>query len=205
MNINTIGVMIFWRVILGIGIGGGYPTAAAMTSEVANVRWRGIMTAAAFAASGAGQLGLAIVFFCCIVGFRQPLMDSSCDVQCQVALDKVWRIVIGLGLVPAIVALYIRLIVPETVRFTLDVVGEERAAAADAMRYISGRDIHETPLGFTSPGSETYSARTASLRGFMQYFGSWTNGRVLLGTAGSWFLLDIAFVRMPMPAGLIYI
>lgn len=33
----------------------------------------------------------------------------------------------------------------------------------------------------------------ASFRDFVKYFGQWKNGKILLGTAGSWFCLDVAF------------
>jgi MFS transporter, PHS family, inorganic phosphate transporter len=33
----------------------------------------------------------------------------------------------------------------------------------------------------------------ASFRDFISFYGKWKNGRILLGTAGSWFLFDVAF------------
>ena len=39
-----------------------------------------------------------------------------------VAMDTCWRFLVGLGCVPGVVALYFRLTVPETPRFTMDVV-----------------------------------------------------------------------------------
>src|SRR5436190_24170195 len=39
-SINVVGVTIFWRLILGIGICGGYPNSLVLVSEFATVRWR---------------------------------------------------------------------------------------------------------------------------------------------------------------------
>jgi hypothetical protein len=41
---------------------------------------------------------------------------QSCD-----ALDKVWRVIVGLGVVPAILTYYLRTRLPETPRFTAHV------------------------------------------------------------------------------------
>ena len=45
-SLSIFGVMIFWRVILGTGIGGDYPLSSIITSEFATVKWRGAMMAA---------------------------------------------------------------------------------------------------------------------------------------------------------------
>ena len=49
---SAVGIMIFWRVLLGIGIGGDYPMAAVITSEFASTRYRGRMMAAVFSMQG---------------------------------------------------------------------------------------------------------------------------------------------------------
>jgi MFS transporter, PHS family, inorganic phosphate transporter len=49
---SAVGVIIFWRVILGVGIGGDYPMAAVITSEFASTRYRGRMMAAVFSMQG---------------------------------------------------------------------------------------------------------------------------------------------------------
>lgn len=41
----------------------------------------------------------------------------------------------------------------------------------------------------------------ASWADFIGYIGQWKNGKVLLGTAGSWFLLDVAFYGKILPVG----
>lgn len=42
-SMSIVGVIIFWRVIMGIGIGGDYPLSSIITSEFATTKWRGAM------------------------------------------------------------------------------------------------------------------------------------------------------------------
>src|SRR5579859_2363848 len=138
-SISIVGVMIFWRVILGTGVGGGYPLSSIITSEFATVKWRGAMMAAVFANQRFGQFTAALVSFICTVGFKNSLLGTTCGPDCQSALDKSWQIIYGFGAVPACGALYLRLTIPETIRYTLDVNNNEKVAAADALKYTSGK------------------------------------------------------------------
>jgi PHS family inorganic phosphate transporter-like MFS transporter len=49
---SAVGVIVFWRVVLGLGVGGDYPMAAVITSEFASTRYRGRMMAAVFSMQG---------------------------------------------------------------------------------------------------------------------------------------------------------
>ena len=199
-SINVIGVTIFWRIILGIGIGGDYPNSSVLVSEFSTVRWRGAMMAAMFSSQGLGAFTAALVSFLCITGWKDTLQSNECDPDCQLALDKAWRIVYGIGILPAVVALFFRLTIPETIRYTLDVSRNEPNAARDAVRFMDGVRVDDatTLLGnrLDLPGGFQAPPR-AGFRDFKRYFGLWKNGKVLLGTAGSWFLLDTAFVPSP--------
>lgn len=191
-SVNVIGSLIFWRVILGIGVGGDYPISSIITSEFATLKWRGAMMATVFACQGFGQFTAALVSFLCTLGFKNSLQVTTCGPQCQEVLDKSWRIIYGFGAVPAIFALYFRLTIPETIRYTLDVERDARNAAADADRYTSGKygSAKRGTIKIIIEGGPP----KASFRDFFHHFGQWKNGKVLIGTAGSWFLMDIAFV-----------
>src|ERR1700738_2266680 len=130
-SIGVIGLTIFWRVILGIGIGGDYPNSSVMVSEFASVRWRGAMMAAMFAAQGFGAFSAAMVSFLCAQGFKNSLQATTCDEECRIQLDKAWRIVYGMGILPAVVALFLRLTIPETIRYTLDITRHEQNNTRD--------------------------------------------------------------------------
>jgi len=198
--VDVFGVMIFWRVLLGTGVGGDYPLSSIITSEFATVKWRGAMMAAVFANQGFGQFTAALVAFISTVGFKNSLQVNTCGSDCQAALDKAWRIVYGFGAVPACAALYFRLTIPETIRYTLDVARNEKIAAADAVKYVSGKHGSAAlgEFGYTPDAQIIVEQETgppkASFRDFIHHFGQWKNGKTLLGTAGSWFCLDIAFV-----------
>lgn len=48
-SVNIIGAIIFWRVIMGLGVGGDYPLSSVITSEFSSTKWRGAMINAVFA------------------------------------------------------------------------------------------------------------------------------------------------------------
>ena len=194
-SVDVVGAMIFWRVVLGIGVGGDYPISSIITSEFATLKWRGAMMASVFASQGFGQFTAALVSFLCTIGFKNSLQVNTCGPDCQTALDKSWRIIYGFGAVPAIFALYFRLTIPESIRYTLDVERDAQYAAADAVRYTNGK------YGSAKRGTLPYlqdegGPPKASFHDFIRHFSKWSNGKVLLGTAGSWFFMDIAFVSL---------
>ena len=95
---SVIGVMIFWRVILGTGIGGDYPLSSIITSEFATVKWRGAMMAAVFANQGWGQFTCALVTFITTIGFKNSLQTKyvwsqlqSCAWQVLENYLRLWR------------------------------------------------------------------------------------------------------------------
>jgi PHS family inorganic phosphate transporter-like MFS transporter len=55
LGISVYGVIIFWRFIMGVGIGGDYPVSSVITSEFAARKIRGRMMAAVFSAQGWGN------------------------------------------------------------------------------------------------------------------------------------------------------
>lgn len=72
---------------------------------------------AVFAMQGIGQLAAAFVMLFVTLGFKDSLSSSTklanCTGDCAVAVDKMWRILIGFGAVPGCIALYFRLTIPE--------------------------------------------------------------------------------------------
>lgn len=161
------------------------------------------MMALVFSSQGFGQFTSALVSFFCTIAFRNSLQSSTCDHDCPSALDKSWRILYGIGIVPACIALYFRLTIPETIHYTLDVRGDENRALADAHWFINGRLGSAPPPGAgEAPFIPTRTWTQASIRNlrrearlFYRHFKRWDRGKELLGTAASWFFLDVAFVR----------
>ncbi|KAF9161078.1 Inorganic phosphate transporter pho84 [Mortierella sp. AD010] len=126
--------IILWRFILGIGVGGDYPLSAVITSEFATTHRRGAMMAAVFAMQGFGYLTTGLVAILLLLGFQKKI---EADPR---YLDYVWRCLIGLGCIPALVAVYFRLTIPETPRFVLDVENNLHKAERDVATVLQARN-----------------------------------------------------------------
>lgn len=157
------------------------------------------MMGAVFSMQGFGQFAAAIIALIVTSGFKESLETASsvskCSGVCQLAVDKMWRVIIGFGAVPACIALYYRLTIPETPRYTFDVRRDVVKADEDVRAYIAGKsEGHPDEIQRVSALKEQsteLSIPKASWADFWRYYGTWKNGHVLLGTAGSWFFLDV--------------
>src|ERR1041384_2837100 len=74
--VTTVGTIMVWRVITGIGIGGDYPLSAIITSEFATKKRRGAMMAAVFAIQGFGILAAAIVSLAVLTAFKSSILED---------------------------------------------------------------------------------------------------------------------------------
>ncbi|KAJ3537525.1 hypothetical protein NMY22_g5555 [Coprinellus aureogranulatus] len=102
-----------WRIILGIGVGGDYPMSASVTSDRANIRKRGTMLTYIFSMQGWGSLmGSLIVII--LLAIYKNVIDGEGKIS---KVDGVWRIAVGLSLVPAFGTLYQRLTLGEATRY----------------------------------------------------------------------------------------
>lgn len=204
--VSFVGLIIFWRIIMGVGIGGDYPLSSVITSEFATTKWRGAMMGAVFSMQGLGQLTAAIMCLIVTAGFKGSLETADtaahCTGVCLLAVDKMWRIIIGFGAVPGCIALYYRLTIPETPRYTFDVARDVEKAAVDAEAYMKGKAEGQPDevLRQQTIQEEASQLETpkASWKDFIAHYGQWKNGKVLLGTAGSWFFLDVAYYGLSL-------
>lgn len=164
------------------------------------------MMAAVFAMQGLGQLCAAFVMLFATLGFRGSLEaapdKAHCTGDCQVAVDKMWRILIGFGAVPACIALYFRLTIPETPRYTFDVARDVEKAGDDVKAYMSGKhggESDEVARATTAQqAKDNLDVPRASWADFRHHYGQRKNFLLLLGTAGSWFCLDVAFYGLSL-------
>lgn len=96
---------------------------------------------------------------------------------------------IGLGCVPGVIALYFRLTIPETPRFTMDIERNIAQATTDIDNVLTtGKSVpdEDAPV-------QRVKAPKATRADFRAYFSQWKNLKVLIGTAYSWFALDVSF------------
>lgn len=158
------------------------------------------MMGSVFAMQGIGQFTAAMIALIVASGFKESLLTAktvaSCDGVCQLAVDKMWRIIIGFGAVPGCIALYYRLTIPETPRYTFDVARDVEKASEDTQAYFSqkaeGRPDNLRQAAVIQDAEQRFSMPKAGYKDFIRHYSQWKHGKVLLGTAGSWFFLDVA-------------
>jgi PHS family inorganic phosphate transporter-like MFS transporter len=94
----------------------------------------------------------------------------------------VWRLLLGLGAIPAAAVVYLRSKMPESPRYLAQVEGQSARAAHDLQQFSEGV--------IAEPASTAARTGRLPLRDFL------TDRRMLklmLGTAGAWFLFDYAY------------
>ncbi|WP_037571920.1 MFS transporter [Phaeacidiphilus oryzae] len=183
---NLVWLLVF-RFILGIGVGGDYPVSAVLMSEYANRRDRGKLVGLVFSMQALGT----------VAGYIAGLVLLSTGMS----HDLTWRLLLGLGAVPAACVIYLRHKMPESPRYTERVRGDSRGAAANLNRYADGA-VHASAgraPGTAAPAGETRSR----LRGLRTLFADRRNLKMLIGTAGTWFVFDYAYYGNSVSAPLI--
>jgi PHS family inorganic phosphate transporter-like MFS transporter len=195
--VSIIGVLVVWRFIMGVGIGGDYPLSAVISSEFASTRTRGRLMTAVFACQGWGNLAAAIVALVVVVAYKHGISHDSYTALNHV--DYCWRLLIGLGCVPGVIALYFRLTIPETPRFTMDIERNLQQASQDIDNVLTEGSFYVDPDAVI----QRVDVPKASRRDFINYFSKWENFKILLGTSYSWFALDIAFYGLGLNSSII--
>lgn len=153
--------LIAFRLLLGLGIGGDYPVSATIMSEYSNRKDRGKLVALVFANQGFGSVAAVLAGVLCVLAFPP---------------EVAWRVMLGLGAIPAATVVYLRRKIPETPRYSLLARGDvsEASRAAEA-------------LGVRAK-LERVSSRRYGFSEFLSRYG-WT----LFVTSSTWFLMDVAF------------
>ena len=161
-------LLVIARFILGLGIGGDYPVSAVLMSEYSNRTDRGRLVGLVFSMQAAGL----------IVGPLVALILLSSGLSHELT----WRILLGLGAIPAAAVVYLRAKMPESPRFQARVQGKADRAAAELHAFAGG--------ALDASTAADAGTRHMGLKQFAR------NGRMLklvLGTAGTWFLFDYAY------------
>ncbi len=162
------GALFAFRIVVGIGVGGDYATSAVITTEYANRKNRGRLVGTVFAMQGFGLLaGPAVAALLLGAGVSHGLA---------------WRLMLGLGAIPAASVIYLRRRIRETPRYSVAIAGDLETAS-ETVRWTTGQApaVRQSALSLVKGGA--VRAKLTD-RKFL---------RRLIGTAGSWFLLDIAF------------
>jgi len=156
------------RFVLGLGIGGDYPVSAVLMSEYSNRDDRGRLVGLVFSMQA---LGL-------VVGPLVALALLTSGIGHALA----WRLLLGFGAIPAAAVVYLRSKMPESPRYRASVQGAADQAATELATFTGGE---VAPVRATS--------RRVERRGIGEFLTDRRMLRLVIGTAGSWFLLDYAY------------
>ncbi len=176
--------LFLFRLVVGYGVGGDYATSAVITSEYAAKRSRGRLVGSVFAMQGLGLLAGPAV--------------ASIFLASGVPNGIAWRLMLALGAIPAASVIYLRRKIRETPRYTLSVQGDA-ATTAKTVEWVTGQQPATNGDG---PAAGAASAgTTADAPVVVRPYATGARAKLtskpfllrLIGTAGSWFLMDIAF------------
>jgi PHS family inorganic phosphate transporter-like MFS transporter len=93
-----------------------------------------------FACQPIGQLAATLVALIAVArqrdGIPSDAFPTQCNTECKKTLDSIWRWIIGVGVIPAVIALWFRLTIIESSRYTADVERDSNKAAAELKNYL---------------------------------------------------------------------
>jgi MFS family permease len=163
--------LIAFRFVLGVAIGLDYPIAASYLAEVLPARARGRWLVGAFSLQAVGILIGALAGVIALEVF--PHVDS-------------WRIMVGIGVIPALAIIYLRRRVPESPRWLAQNGQEEEATRV-------AEQLTGHPVQVTDVDRARSEEPAEGLRALVQpqLFRRDMIRRTIF-TAAPWFLMDIA-------------
>ncbi|CAJ2510232.1 Uu.00g061320.m01.CDS01 [Anthostomella pinea] len=144
----------WWRLILGFGIGAEYPLSSIICAEWASTESRGTMLSAVFLTQAIGRLLACAVSLGSlqVISKRWHVPPGSDSDDMKLVVDSVWRLTVGIGMIPAAVAVLLRLTIPETPRYYADIMKDLRMAVKNAMKiYGRNKDIKEKNRSYDTP------------------------------------------------------
>ncbi|KAH0527688.1 hypothetical protein TsFJ059_002648 [Trichoderma semiorbis] len=210
---SFLGLFIWWRFVMGIGIGAEYPLSAVITSEWSSTQSRSSMLASVFLMQPVGQALAQIIGLLVLIGFNNTHhlremrcgLDSLHEEECRRAVDGIWRIVIGSGAVPALLAIIFRFFLFDCGLYSLEVKNKPAVAIMNTQR------VYGAPSGTTtnnvqmnppngmhpenSPGPMPIQFSREDLHNYFIRDGNWY---YLLGTSAAWFFLDVSFYGLSL-------
>ncbi len=166
--------LILARFVLGLGIGGDYPVSAVLMSEYANRDDRGRLVGLVFSMQA---LGL-------IVG---PLVALGL-LEAHVGDELTWRLLLAFGALPALGVIYLRSKIPESPRFQSMVRGQAARAAAELATFSAG--VASPVVAQTTLPPKGGQPPRLGPFGLLR---DRRTRRLLIGTAGAWFVFDYAY------------
>lgn len=88
-----------------------YPLSSALAAEKSPFGSRAIQVLAVFSNIGLGNIAASIVFLVLLKAFESSVAENIDH------LEWVWRLLLGIGIIPAVFTLYARLTIAETLPY----------------------------------------------------------------------------------------
>ncbi|KAK4682083.1 hypothetical protein QC764_113820 [Podospora pseudoanserina] len=223
-DISFLALFTFWRFVMGIGIGAEYPLSAVITSEWSSTSSRTTMLSSVFLMQPVGQALAQLVGLFVLLGENRAhrLHELQCGIdtrneeECKTIIDGIWRIVIGSGAVPAILAIIFRFFLYDCGLYTLEVKNKPGNAFRDTQRVYGAPGNENNSNGFPSSNGHTVqtiangggtltlpasrpepdepaTSLQFSMSDLYNFFIRDKNWYYLLGTSMTWFYLDVSF------------
>jgi MFS family permease len=122
-------VLIAFRFLLGFGVGGDYPVSAVLMSEYAHHSNRGKMIGLVFSAQAVGLVIGPLAALALLGGGVGPGLT--------------WRLLLGLGAIPAAIAVWLRRTMPEPPRYAAQPArrSRQRGTAPSAREFLTSRAL----------------------------------------------------------------
>ncbi|MEM0140000.1 MAG: MFS transporter [Ferroplasma sp.] len=163
--VNNVFMLLFWRFLLGIGIGGDYATSSTIMTEYSNTMNRGRFVGMVFSMQSFGLIAGPLISIAFLINNVTPFIT--------------WRLLLAIGAIPAIIVIYFRRKMPEPPRYTADVRGDSKTARKNLKDY----------TGINASTSDAHVVKAP----WYVLFKDKKFLMTLIGTAGAWFLMDWAF------------
>jgi PHS family inorganic phosphate transporter-like MFS transporter len=226
-TMNVFDEVTTWRAVLGVGIGAGrhmqtaitcatpwltilfclseYPMSAIIAAECLSTEWRGTIIAIVFSMQSLARL-LAFGFANAFLEGQLKAMNletSDTGYGMSLVVDKVWRFVAGFGGIFAIVAIGLRLTMPESPRYIPGI--ERQLQQAMAAESVNAAAVAPNPAGAAvdnqggdhADGGQQQSDQTDTqtkwLVGAWRYLKNRDHRRRVAFVCTIWFLLDVCF------------
>jgi PHS family inorganic phosphate transporter-like MFS transporter len=141
---------------LNPGIGAEYPLSGVITAEWSSTSSRATMIASVFLMQPVGQALAQLVGVWVLLGHeatygleeKQCGLNSLHEEECKKIADGIWRIVIGSGAVPAVLAIIFRFFLYDCGLYTLEVKNKPGNAFRDTQRvYGAPTPSSDLPMG----------------------------------------------------------
>ncbi|KOS20815.1 Inorganic phosphate transporter PHO84 [Escovopsis weberi] len=216
-DMSFLGLFVWWRFVMGIGIGAEYPLSAVITSEWSSTQSRAPMIAGVFMMQPVGQALAQIVGLLVLIGFNRSKglqemrcgLDNLYEEECRKAVDGLWRIVIGLGAIPALLAIIFRFFLYDCGLYSLEVkhkasvaiINTQRIYGAPSGSFVTTFPTMDSHAGMRLESSHGPSSIQFSREDLYNYFIRDGNWYYLLGTSATWFFLDVSFYSLSLDNG----